>query len=284
MSVILHTDTSEWVLEGEYEINRVALQIPEPCHTHRFIEVVYTYHGKGRHIIDDREYIVGHGDLLVVACNSRHTVEPIQELKYVDIMIEPSFANDLLRGTEDAFLLSALFRSEKNAEHVSCDRSLLSFDGEERARLESLIEWTEEEQKRKAPDSAFFRHSVLKLLLGLIYRKLSSIERARFSVNDTLLAYIEKNCVDQLREEDLAAKCYYTTAHFSRAFKRYTGRTFTEYVCDCRIKRAKKLLVGTDKPIERILSECGFRNRTAFFKRFFDRVGCTPLQYRKNQK
>jgi AraC-like DNA-binding protein len=53
---------------------------------------------------------------------------------------------------------------------------------------------------------------------------------------------------------------------------------------DCRIKIAKKLLTDTDKSIESILYECGFTNRTAFFKKFYKIVGCTPLQFRKNQK
>jgi transcriptional regulator GlxA family with amidase domain len=57
-----------------------------------------------------------------------------------------------------------------------------------------------------------------------------------------------------------------------------------DYVNRCRIKRAERMLRDTDMPIERIISECGFSNRTAFFQKFSKAIGRTPLQYRKNQK
>ena len=47
---------------------------------------------------------------------------------------------------------------------------------------------------------------------------------------------------------------------------------------------SKELLVKTDKSIESIMYECGFTNRTAFYKKFYEHNGNTPLQYRKNQK
>jgi folylpolyglutamate synthase/dihydropteroate synthase len=50
------------------------------------------------------------------------------------------------------------------------------------------------------------------------------------------------------------------------------------------VKKAKNLLLNTDKPIESIISECGFSNRTEFFKKFYALEGVTPLQFRKNQK
>ena len=128
------------------------------------------------------------------------------------------------------------------------------------------------------------KHSALNLLLSMIFRKMAESTATRLSVNDDLLAYIEQNCTDPLRLDDLASKCYYTSEHFARAFKKYTGLTFKAYVYECRIKKAKRMLWKTDLSIEQILSECGFTNRTAFFKKFFQSVGMTPLQYRKNQK
>ena len=284
MSVVLDKGTSEWVLNGEYEINRICLNVPEACHTHRFIEIVYTYHGRGRHVIDDREYFVGHGDLLLIDYHSRHTVYPIEDLRYVDIMLKPEFLSEDLRGSEDAYALLKLEGFAELDRDAMTGNLPLRFDGEDRKKLETLIEWTEQEQRQGAAGATLVRHAALNLLLSMIFRKMAEAPRADLCIDDELLAYMERNCAERLRIDELAAKCFYTPAYFCRAFKRYTGRTPKDYIAVCRIKRAQQLLRQTDMPVEEIISECGFSNRTAFFQRFASVVGCSPLQYRRGQK
>jgi transcriptional regulator GlxA family with amidase domain len=65
--------------------------------------------------------------------------------------------------------------------------------------------------------------------------------------------------------------------------KKYTGNNPVSYMIECRINKAKVLLVKTDHSIETIIFECGFSNRTAFFKKFLEMEKTTPLQFRKNQ-
>jgi transcriptional regulator GlxA family with amidase domain len=95
---------------------------------------------------------------------------------------------------------------------------------------------------------------------------------------------MERNCGERLLINEIASKCGYSVEHFSRIFKKYTGKSPMAYISECRIMRAKDMLLNTEKPIEVIISECGFSNRTAFFKKFFCIEGVTPLQFRKNRK
>ena len=106
----------------------------------------------------------------------------------------------------------------------------------------------------------------------------------RFKINEHLLDFIRKNCSERLSIKEIALKCGYTPEHFSRIYKKYTGVSPTEFILSCKIDRAKKLIATTDMPIEAVMLECGFSNRTAFFNSFSKNVGCTPLKYRKNQK
>ena len=122
------------------------------------------------------------------------------------------------------------------------------------------------------------------MLLSLIFRKMAEKQSLRLTINEGLLDFIKQNCCSGLSISDVATKCGYTPEHFSRIFKKYTGKTPISYLNDCKISTAKKLLSSSDLSIELIMQKCGFTNRTLFFKRFLKSVGCTPLQFRKSKK
>ena len=284
MGIIKKKEAGEFDLDNDYFINRVDLKKPEEEHTHKFIEMVYTLSGRGIHKIDGREYHVKGGDMLLVNYHCRHTVTPIENLSYVDIMLKPEYVNDTLRGTEDIFLLFHLSDFSDLSNRIIKDNLLLHFDGEEKKRIEMLLEWTREEQAARAPAGELIIYSALSMLLSTVFRKMTENQSARLAINDRLLDYIERNCGDRLRVSEIAAKCGYTAEHFSRIFKAYVGKTPVSYIRSCRMNKARTMLVETDKSIDTIVSECGISNRTEFFKCFSESFGTTPLQYRKNQK
>lgn len=275
---------AEFDLTNEFYVNIVDLKKAEEEHTHNFIEIVYTLDGKGIHHVDGEEYIAQGGDVLLINYHHSHAIMPVENLRYVDIMLKPEFLSDTLRGTDDIFLLLRLSDFMDISNLVIKENVFLHFEGKERKKIDFLIEWVREEQLKSAPASAMILHSALSMLLSIIFRKMTESQGVKLSVNKHLLAYVERNCCDQLLIHELAEKCGYTPEHFSRIFKKYTGKTPVSYIMECRINKAKRLLLTTDQSVETIVFECGFSNRTAFFKKFFELVGVTPLQYRKNQK
>jgi AraC-like DNA-binding protein/mannose-6-phosphate isomerase-like protein (cupin superfamily) len=284
MSVIKNQDKNEYVLNNDYEINRVRLTEDVGEHTHQFIELVYTLSGRGIHTVDGKEYHVKSGDMLIINYHCRHTVCPIDALTYVDIMLKPEYVNETLKDTDDIFLLLQLSDYSDLANSIVKDNLLICFDGNEKQRVELLLDWTFEEQREHRPAGKLVIRSALSMLLSLVFRKMSEQQRATAMIDDRLLAYMERNCGEKLLINEIASLCGYSTEHFSRLFKKHTGRSPVEYISGCRIKKAKNLLLNTDMPIESIISECGFSNRTAFFKKFYAFEGITPLRYRKNQK
>ncbi len=284
MSVAWQSETDEYVLDSNYEINEVSLSVTAPEHTHRFVELVYTLGGKGIHTIDGKEYHVKSGDMLVINYSSRHSVTPLENLRYIDIMLKPEYVNNTLKGTEDLFLLLQLRSFSDLSNQIIRDNVALHFDGNERGKAELLLNWTLEEQSNPAPAGELIKYSALSMLLCLVFRKMTEKQRVRPEFNEQLVSYIKRNCTLKLSISEIAAECGYTPEHFSRKFKEYTGMSPTAYITECRIRKAANLLSETEESIEVILSECGFTDRTAFFKKFSEIMGATPLQYRKYQK
>ena len=100
--------------------------------------------------------------------------------------------------------------------------------------------------------------------------------------NETL-RYIKEHCTEKLSIEMFSKKGHYNPSYFSRAFKKYTGVTFTEYLKQARINLACELLLNTNTKIDDIYTEVGYSDKTKFFKHFKEYTHTTPLKYRKGK-
>ena len=283
MDAVLDSEKSQFTLDSDYLIHRVDTSTDCENHTHEFAELVYVFSGKAIHYVDHIRYTLQKGDLLFINYGCNHAVSHQPHSVYADIMLKPEFLNAELRGKENAFSLFDLEEFNAFLSTVNQKRHLIHFSPEDCKPVETLIEMTLDEQKNENVAASLVKRSALNMLLTLIYRKMAEVAEQKFSINEALLTYIRENCHEKLTVKSLSRMCFYTEAHFSRAFKKYTTKTFTKYLNDCRLQKAELLLSGTQKTVEEIFLECGFSNRTHFFQCFFAKTGMTPLQYRKNQ-
>ncbi len=96
-------------------------------------------------------------------------------------------------------------------------------------------------------------------------------------------SYIMTHYQEEIRMEEMASMAHYSPAAFSRRFKQATRRTFTEFLTELRLGRACTLLRETDEPILQISLESGFQNLSNFNRRFLNRFGMSPREYRKRK-
>ena len=126
--------------------------------------------------------------------------------------------------------------------------------------------------------------SGLNMLLIQVFRKMAlPMRRSDTGIDRALLDYIQDNCHQRISLEEVAEECGYDPSYFSRLFKRSTGKTFTAYIADCRMRKACTLLENTTRSVDGVIVECGFTDRTKFFRQFTQCTGLTPLKYRKSK-
>ena len=253
-------------------------------HTHDFLELVYIIKGHSVHTIDGTEYPVKEGDMLFINLGSTHKFEAPKPVAYVDITFKPEFINDGLLGSDNAFALLELDDFKDFDKIINREGKHIRFSVAERRRIEGLINFVLEEQISKSPGKDLVLRSVFNTLLVLVFRKMALPMAKESGISEALLSRIKACCGSSLTLEAIATENHYSPAYFSRLFKRCTGVTFTEYLTTCRIELAKKLLTETDISVSDVCTECGFTDRTKFFKTFSDRVGTTPLKFRKSKK
>lgn len=94
------------------------------------------------------------------------------------------------------------------------------------------------------------------------------------------LDHLNKNYMDDMTLDSLAAYAGFSRYTLSRMFRQHTGSTFTQYLSKRRVDMAMELLATTRLPVTQVALQCGF-NSIATFNRVFREVkGCTPTQYR----
>jgi AraC-like DNA-binding protein len=93
--------------------------------------------------------------------------------------------------------------------------------------------------------------------------------------------YIDKNFDQKPDVNQVAAKVHLSTAAFCRYFKRQTNMTFTDFVNQYRIERAKNLLMQ-DHNVTETGYAVGFES-ISYFNRLFNKiVGENPSVFKKN--
>src|SRR5690606_10775181 len=100
----------------------------------------------------------------------------------------------------------------------------------------------------------------------------------------TFKQVIEANLFSQAGIEELAQKTNLSVSSFKREFKRLYQDSPANYIKTKRLERAAELLVISDERITDIAFDCGFNDLANFTKRFHDKYGCTPTQYRQARR
>ena len=94
------------------------------------------------------------------------------------------------------------------------------------------------------------------------------------------MRYIEANCTKPLTLERVAKQVHFNASYFCTIFKKETGRNYTDYLTDCRIREAKRLLRESSLSIAQICSAVGYTDNKHFSQTFTKTVGLKPSAYR----
>lgn len=108
------------------------------------------------------------------------------------------------------------------------------------------------------------------------YRENAELEKA--------IAYIRNNYHKQLTLAMVSNDVSLNYAYFSNVFRKYTGKTFMEYLRDIRMEEGKRLLSKTDQRIAQIAEKVGYDSYKSFSRAFKESVGITPAEYRRKKQ
>lgn len=127
------------------------------------------------------------------------------------------------------------------------------------------------------PDAFRFLKETAESLFA--FRRQGEKNRAEQAIQQ-VCRYIEANLDQDLSLTRLAQVIHFNPSYLSRMFKQEKGMNLSEYIENCRVRRAKELLKKSELKINEIGLMVGY-DAPHSFTRFFKRMtGVTPLEYR----
>ncbi len=115
------------------------------------------------------------------------------------------------------------------------------------------------------------------------YKKTGGKTSSRYIIRE-ITDYINNNYYEKLMINDLAQRFFLNPSYLSGLFKEETGKAFTTYLVECRLKKAVELLENTTLSSAEISSRVGYDDYFHFSKLFKKHIGVSPSNYRKNMR
>lgn len=214
-------------------------------------------------------------------CNHENSVKSLNQrgtLTYtchagVAEAVTPIFQNDSLI----AYLMIGKFRDaeEQYSSAQMVTDAAVKYGLEKEKMLEAYYKLPVLD--RQSIDSAI---SLLKVLIYYITSE--KFFRYDHSVQfDSIDKYIDEHISEKITVEDICNHFRIPRHLLYSMFEKESGDAIQKYVINKRITMAQQLLRNTNVPVSQISVRVGYPEHNYFFRIFKERVGVTPLQYRK---
>jgi two-component system, response regulator YesN len=96
----------------------------------------------------------------------------------------------------------------------------------------------------------------------------------------TAILYIKANHHKKITLSEISNHCFVSPQYFAHLFKKETGQSFGEFLCELRMKKAKYLLEYTQLSIKEIAIYAGFLDANYFTRKFKSTFGITPTKWK----
>ena len=128
-------------------------------------------------------------------------------------------------------------------------------------------------------------HLVPKSQLSLLSQKTfpPSLERSAYRGIQKAITVLLQSYQEDLTLDDVLQVSSMSKATL-RQFKRHTGKTFTQFLCEVRMDAAKRQLIETDVSIGEVAFASGFNSLSHFNHEFVNIHGESPSAFRRRMK
>ena len=263
-----------------FYVSKVKMLKEGAYHDHDFAELAYILSGKGKYLIEGKEFEVEAGDLIICNPGVKHT-------HIVTNQKEPTI--EFISGFTD-FHFKNMF---PNSIELPENRYILHTAAELKQEISMHCYAMIAERESNQAGRYFMLKTHLMQLLLLVMREIAEVVNTEqkgcnfesynksYAVN-RIINYLNENYEHKISLEQIAHNMYLSPVYISKIFKEETGESPINYLIKIRLEKAKDILLNSDSnSIKNIANQVGYDDVYHFSKLFKKYYGISPLYYKK---
>lgn len=254
-----------------------------PIHWHEEIEIIYAVSGKCRYYVDFVPYEIVKGDILIIPSTSLHGFEKIDNYNFegLTLVINETMINNNSIDICSAKYIRPIFNNE-----IIFPTHIKTTEGNNKELSKIILSCVKCHFEKKEGYELGMKIYFLRFIQYLFENKMYVADKNPMLSDKNniytknIIEYIENHYMEKITLEDLANYCNISVYHLARLFKKLTGKSPIDYICQYRLTIASNMLISTNKSIIEIALDTGFNNISYFNRAFKNKFGITPRGYR----
>ena len=250
-----------------------------------FFEIDLVVEGSGIHCISDKKIPCKENDIYVVSPNIPHKyfldgTSQTLLIRRITFNLKKWFGGDAVAIGNKHYCYGVFDDGDSVAYAM--------LDSKTRDKIGTIFDLLECELTDKENEWRSSVRSYLMQLLIFIGRYVNySVKNVyKKTNNDDVISKTVKIIHEEFGSCDLSLdsiskRVCVSSSHLSRNFKAATGKLFSEYLREVRFNHSAKLLEESDIPVDKIITQCGFKDVSSFYYKFREMFDMTPQNYRR---
>jgi AraC-like DNA-binding protein/quercetin dioxygenase-like cupin family protein len=242
------------------------VHLHHPVHWHSFFEIEIILSGEGKYVVNDVEYDISENNVFFLTSTDFHYLRLDGTAQIMNISFDETMMSD-------ADMTTLVFNKIAKA---------YKLDGDEYRRVLDIARILEHECGVDGDCCG----ALLSYIIKCLFRKSKDEPRADITP-ETLggirraIIYMELHFRENIDLDAVASEAGYTSAYFSRLFRKATGKSYIETLTQYRLGYAKTLL-GNGFSVTDTCFSSGFGSLTSFQEAFKRKYKISPREYKRS--
>ncbi len=251
-------------------------------HWHDDLEFTLVLHGQLSYSINGVSYLIKEGQTIFVNSQQMHYGYSTNgsDCQFICILIHPSLLSTIERIKNK--YIKPLYQDYQHPFFIF-DPSILW--------QKNLIETLYKIYELCDNQSNGFELQVMSFLYNLCFNLCEHIQTnpkiyvdKQIEVLHQMVGYIQQNYHSKIKLNDIAAAGNICRSNCCKIFQSILNQSPISYLTEYRLEKSIELLTDSNYSITEIAHQCGFNSSSYYTEIFHREIGCTPSEYKRNNK
>ncbi|MDO5423891.1 MAG: AraC family transcriptional regulator [Eubacteriales bacterium] len=255
---------------GDYKDNPI-------YHVHNSCELLFIEEGQAEYRIGNQYYEIGANDVLIIGGTDPHSrkFKKVPCLRY-GLTVMPAYLQNL-----------PIINGYMNVYRTQTQEDAQKLKGVDNVVFQRMIQilWQLREETKENGEGRGDLVYALILELTIYLKRLLNLEKqdvsGTYKIMSDVKSYIDFHYMEDLSLNELSRLFYLQPNTISKNFGKVFGKNVNSYINSVRVTNAVRILEASDVSITELSGMVGYTSINTFLRQFREKMGVSPLQYKK---